>query len=139
MEIQREARDPYRAMVALDRAVGLDEQLHLLVKLRASLVNGCAYCIDLHSKEGLEAGESQERLFGLAAWAEAPYYSARERAALALTDAITLIAEGRVPDDVWEEAERRFEPAELAQLVWAITAINAWNRIGISTRMVPGT
>jgi AhpD family alkylhydroperoxidase len=139
MEIQREARDPYRAMVALDRAVGLDEQLHLLVKLRASLVNGCAYCIDLHSKEGLEAGESQERLFGLAAWAEAPYYSERERAALALTDAITLIAEGRVPDDVWEKAERHFEPAGLAQLVWAITAINAWNRIGISTRMVPGT
>lgn len=138
IDIQAEAPDAWKAMVALDGAAGLEDQLQVLVKLRASMINGCVYCINLHSKEGLEIGETPERLFGLAAWHESPYYSDQERAALALTDAITLVADGHVADQVWEEARRHFEADDLAQLVWTITAINAWNRIAISTRIPPG-
>ncbi len=137
IDIHAGAPEAYEAMTALDCAVGLDEKLRVLVKLRASLVNGCVYCIDLHSREGLEAGESEQRLFGLAAWHESPYFTARERTALALTDAVTLVADGHVPDQVWEEASRQFDSGELARLVWTITVINGWNRIAISTRIPP--
>jgi AhpD family alkylhydroperoxidase len=137
IDITAEVPEAYDAMVALDQAAGLDEKLRVLVKLRASLINGCAYCIDLHSKEGLAAHESEQRLFGLAAWHESPYFSERERAALALTDAITLIVEGHVPDDVWQEASRQFDSGELARLVWTITVVNAWNRVAISARIPP--
>ena len=135
IDIQSEAPGAWRAMLALDAAVALDERLHVLVKQRASMLNGCVYCIDMHGKEGLDAGESERRLFGLAAWQESPFFTDRERAALALTDAITLVADGHVPDDVWEEARRDFDPEELAQLTWAIVVINAWNRIAIGTRI----
>jgi AhpD family alkylhydroperoxidase len=137
ISISAEVPEAYEAMTALDDAIGLDEKLRVLVKLRASLINGCVYCIDLHSKEGLAAHESEERLFGLAAWEESPYFSDRERAALALTDAITLIADGHVPDAVWQLARRHFDSSELARLVWTITVVNGWNRIAISTRLPP--
>ncbi len=112
LDIQAEAPDAWEAMVALDAAIGLDESLRVLVKLRASLINGCVYCIDLHSREGFGAGERPERLFGLASWRESPFFDERERAALALTDAVTLVADGHVSDEIWQEASRHFDADE---------------------------
>jgi AhpD family alkylhydroperoxidase len=137
IDLMAEASAAYEAMAALDQAVDLDENLRVLVKLRASMINGCVYCIDLHSREGLAADESEQRLFGVAAWEESPYFTARERAALVLTDAITRIADGHVPDAVWEQAKEHFDSRELAELVWTIIVVNGWNRVAISTRMPP--
>ena len=138
LHVGRVARVPYRAMAALDDAVELDASLRDLISLRASIVNGCAYCVDMHTKDARKRGESEQRLYAVAAWHEAPFFDERERAALALTDAITLIADGHVPRAVWDEAAAHFSEDELAQLVWAIIAINAWNRLAIATRMEPG-
>ena len=135
MRIAKAAPAPHRALVALSKSVELDPTLRELVNLRASIVNGCAYCIDAHTKEARQAGESEQRLYALAAWRDAPLFSERERAALALTDAITLISDEHVPRAVWDEAAAQFNDQELAQLLWAITAMNAWNRIAIATRM----
>jgi AhpD family alkylhydroperoxidase len=137
MEIGRAAPPLHRALIMLGNEVELDPRLRELVNLRASIVNGCAYCIDKHTKIARRAGESEQRLHAVAAWHEAPFFDGRERAALALTDAVTLISNEHVPREVWEEAGSHFEPEELAQLVWAITVINAWNRIAITTRMLP--
>ena len=128
-----EARDAYRAMAALDRSIEFDPQLRELVKIRASQINGCAYCIDMHTHEARRAGESDRRMHAVAAWRESPLFSARERAALALTDAITRISERGVPDEVYEAAADQFTQPELAELVMAIVAINAWNRIAVTT------
>jgi AhpD family alkylhydroperoxidase len=135
-----------RALTHLDNAAtkeldrtGIDHRLRELLRLRVSQLNGCAYCVDMHSQDALRGGDSELRVHGVVAWRHAPYYTAQERAALALTEAITLIADG-VPDDVWAEAERHFESAELAALVWAIVVINAWNRLAVPTGdPVPGT
>ncbi|MFI5611849.1 carboxymuconolactone decarboxylase family protein [Amycolatopsis sp. NPDC051903] len=108
-----------------------------LMVLRASMVNGCAFCVDLHSKDALKAGESAQRLFALAAWRESPFFSREERAALALTDAVTSIGEDGVPGDVWEEARAIWSEKEVADLVMAAVMINAFNRIAISTRKAP--
>jgi AhpD family alkylhydroperoxidase len=128
----------YRAMIEFDRAVSaggaLDGRLYDLIKLRASQVNGCAYCLDMHAKDLRAAGEDQQRLDVLSAWREVPLFSERERAALALTEAITLVADTRVPDDAIAAAREHFGPEELAQLVMAIVVINAWNRIAITGR-----
>jgi AhpD family alkylhydroperoxidase len=137
MEIGRVAPSLYRALVALGNDVELDPRLRELVNLRASILNGCAYCIDLHTRVARRAGESEQRLHAVAAWHEAPFFDDKERAALALTDAVTLITGGHVPREAWEEASAHFDTDELAQLVWAITVINAWNRIAITTRMLP--
>jgi AhpD family alkylhydroperoxidase len=137
MRIADEAPAPYRALVALGRAVELDSALRELVNLRASIVNGCAYCINMHAKAARKGGESEQRLYALAAWRDAPFFSDRERAALALTDAMTLISDEQVPRAVWNEATEHFAEDELAQLLWAITVINAWNRISIATRTEP--
>ena len=137
MEIGHPARPLHRALVTLGNAVQLDSRLRELVNLRASILNGCAYCIDMHTKIARRAGESEQRLHAVAAWHDAPFFDDRERAALALTDAVTLISDQQVPREVREEASAHFEPDELAQLVWAITVINAWNRIAITTRMLP--
>jgi AhpD family alkylhydroperoxidase len=137
MEIGRAAPSLHRALIALGNEVELDPRLRELVNLRASILNGCAYCIDMHTKTARWAGASEERLHAVAAWHEAPFFDDKERAALALTDAVTLISEEHVPREVWEEASAHFAPEELAQLVWAITVINAWNRIAITTRMLP--
>jgi AhpD family alkylhydroperoxidase len=138
MRVSRAAPAPYAAMIALGDAVELDPQLNDLISLRASIVNGCAYCIDMHTKDARKRGETEQRLYAVAAWREAPFFDERERAALALTDAMTLISAGHVPRAVWDEAAARFAEDELAQLLWAIVAINAWNRIAIATRMEPG-
>ncbi|HEY7149428.1 MAG TPA: carboxymuconolactone decarboxylase family protein [Gaiellaceae bacterium] len=139
MDIGRATPPVYRALVTLGRQVELNPRLRELVNLRASLVNGCAYCIDMHTRAAREAGETEQRLDAVAAWHEGPFFDPKERAALALTDAVTLIAEQHVPRDVWDEARTHFAPDELAQLIWAITVINAWNRIAITTRMQPAS
>jgi AhpD family alkylhydroperoxidase len=129
----------YRALVALGNQVELSPRLRELVNLRVSVINGCAYCIDMHTRNARSAGETEQRLYAIAAWHEAPFFDEKERAALALSDAVTLIRDEHVPREVWDEASAQFEPDELAQLVWAITVINAWNRIAITTRMMPGS
>ena len=132
----------YRAMSGLERYVrgsGLEPSLLELVKLRASQINGCAYCIDMHWKDARARGESEQRLYGLMAWRESPYYTERERAALAWTEAVTLIADSHVPDELYEEVRQYFNETELVNLTFALVAINGWNRLAISFRTEPGT
>ncbi len=131
----------YRAMDALDRYVaecGLEPGLVLLAQLRASQLNGCAYCVDMHWKDLRAAGESEPRLYSLVVWRECPYYTERERAALAWTEAVTLVSSGQVPDAVYEAVRPQFSERELADLTLAVAAINAWNRLSIAGRLVPG-
>src|SRR3954466_10494750 len=109
MHLGRVARGTYRAMIALDAAVELDPALRDLVSLRASILNGCAYCVDMHTLDARKRGESEQRLYAVAAWHEAPFFDERERAALALTDAVTHVGEGQVPRPVWDEAAGVFE------------------------------
>lgn len=132
----------YQAMAGLESYVrnsGLERSLLELVKLRASQINGCAYCIDMHTKDARAAGESEQRLYALSAWRETPFYTDRERAALKWTETVTLISDGHAPDEVYEEARRHFSEQELVDLTLAIVAINGWNRLAISFRAVPGT
>lgn len=131
----------YDAMDALDQYAahcGLEEPLLHLVRLRASQLNGCAYCLDMHWKDLRAIGEHEERLYSLDAWRETPFCSERERAALAWTEAVTRI-EGHAPDDVYEEARAQFSEKELCDLTLVIATINAWNRLSIAGRLVPGT
>lgn len=133
--------DALRALLALERhlhASGLGEALLDLVKLRASQINGCAYCIDMHWKDARTQGESEQRLYALDAWRESPFYSERERAALAWTESLTLVAQTHVPDKLYEEVRKEFTEADLVDLTYAVIAINAWNRLAISMRAVPG-
>jgi len=130
-----------QAMLGLEKQVskaGLDNTLLDLVRMRASQINGCAYCLDMHSKDARAAGETEQRLYGLNAWRETPYYSPRERAALDWTEALTLVTEGHVADDVYERVRGEFSDDELAHLSLAIVAINGWNRLNIAGRTVPG-
>jgi AhpD family alkylhydroperoxidase len=130
------------AMMGLMNYLGqteLGEPLINLISLRASQINGCAYCIDMHWKDLRAAGESEQKLYGLDAWEESPYYSDRERAALSWTEAVTKIGEGHVPDEVFQRARRVFSDKELADLTLAVVAINGWNRLNIALRTVPGT
>jgi AhpD family alkylhydroperoxidase len=129
------------AMLALERQVqkaGLDANMLNLVRMRASQINGCSCCLDMHSKDARANGETEQRLYGLDAWRETPYYSARERAALEWTEALTLIADTRVPDDVYERVREQFPEDELVHLSLAILSINGWNRLNIAARTVPG-
>jgi AhpD family alkylhydroperoxidase len=129
------------AMLALERQVqkaGLDANMLNLVRMRASQINGCSCCLDMHSKDARANGETEQRLYGLDAWRETPYYSARERAALEWTEALTLIADTRVPDDVYERVRKQFPEDELVHLSLAILSINGWNRLNIAARTVPG-
>ncbi|MEU6125119.1 carboxymuconolactone decarboxylase family protein [Streptomyces sp. NPDC047123] len=137
----RHAPEVFKAMMKLDAAArqGLDPVILELVKVRASQINRCALCLDMHSKDALAAGESVERIIQLSAWEESRhFYTAKEIAAIELTEAITVLTDGFVPDDVYERAAAQFEEAELTRLIAAITVINAWNRFGVSTRQVPG-
>lgn len=133
----------YEALHRLNEIVkdsGLEPTLLELVKMRGSQINGCAYCIDMHSKDARAAGETEQRLYALSAWREAPFFNDRERAALALTEAVTLVAETHVPQPVIEEAAAVFSPTELTKLVYAIIEINAWNRLAITVGAPePGT
>jgi len=132
----------YQAMAALEHFVmscGIERPLLELVKMRASQISGCAYCLDMHSKDARALGETEQRLYLLNAWREAPFYSERERAALEWAEAITLIAGKQVPDDVYERVAAQFSPEELANLTLAIATINSWNRLSISFQIVPGS
>ncbi|MFF0220720.1 carboxymuconolactone decarboxylase family protein [Streptomyces sp. NPDC004629] len=141
LRIAELAPDVYKAMIRLDTAAkrGLDPKLYELVKIRASQINHCAFCLDMHTKDALAAGESVERIVQLSAWEESRhFYTEKELAAIELTEAITVLTDGFVPDEVYEKAAKLFEEAELAQLIAAITVINAWNRFGVTARMTPG-
>jgi len=130
-----------QAMLGLERQVrqaGLDHKLLDLVRMRASQINGCAYCLDMHSKDARASGETEQRLYSLEAWRETPYYSARECAALEWTEALTLVSETHVPDDVFERVRAQFSEDELVHLSLAIVAINGWNRLNVAARTVPG-
>jgi len=132
----------YHAMIGLEtylRQSGLEQPLLELIKMRASQINGCAYCLDMHSKDARAAGETEQRLYGLNAWEESSFYSERERAALAWTEAVTLVSQGHVPDEVFEKVKKQFSEKEIVALTMAVAAINAWNRLAISTRAVAGT
>jgi AhpD family alkylhydroperoxidase len=132
--------ESYKAMGALAGTVAdFDQTIKHLVHIRVSQINGCAFCIDMHTKDARLAGETEQRIYALNAWRETPFYSSRERAALALAEEMTNLPTSNVPDDVYEEAAHYFEGKELAQLIWQITIINAWNRIAITSRMVPGS
>ncbi len=133
------ARNAMRALGAYVHDSGLEQSLIDLVQVRASILNECAYCIDMHTKNARVHGETELRLYGLAAWKETPYYTERERAALAWTDAVTLVSETNVPDDVFNQAREYFGEKELVDLTMAIITINGWNRLAISFRTVPGT
>src|SRR5579863_4757717 len=135
------ARKVYEAMLGVEgalRASGLEPSLLDLVRMRASQINGCAYCLDMHSKDLRAGGESEQRIYCLDAWRETPFYSERERAALDWTEAVTLIREGHVPDEVYEQVRRHFSETELVILTATVGAINFWNRLAISLRSVPG-
>jgi AhpD family alkylhydroperoxidase len=130
-----------QAMLGLERQVHqarLDEKLLNLVRMRASQINGCAYCLDMHSKDARANGETEQRLYGLNAWRETPYYSERERAALEWTEALTLVTPAGIADDVFERVRAQFSEQELAHLTLAIVSINGWNRLNIAARTVPG-
>lgn len=140
-DIGKAAPGTYKAMLGLETYLhqsGLEIPLLHLVRLRASQINGCAYCLDMHWKDLRAIGETEQRLYGLDAWREAPYYTARERAALAWTEAVTLITNGHVPDAVYEEVRPHFNEKELSDLTLAVAAINAWNRLAIASRTEAG-
>jgi len=136
-----------RAMSHLDQAATkeldqaqIDPRLRELIRIRASQLNGCAYCIDMHTKDARAIGETEQRIYGLAAWRETPYFTARERAALEFAEAVTLLADTHVPDQAYQAAAAQFSPQEVAALVSLIVTINAWNAIGVSTRAwAPGS
>jgi len=130
------------AMLGLEgyvRGSGLDPALLDLVRLRASQINGCAYCVDMHTKDARARGETEQRLYGLVAWRETPFYTERERAALEWAEAITMIGEDHAPDEVFERVREEFNEKELVDLTLALVAINGWNRLSIGFRAVPGS
>ena len=130
-----------RAMLNLSGEVGkqIDPRLFFLVEIRASQINGCAYCIDMHTKDARQAGETEQRIYALNAWRETPFFSDRERAALEWTETLTRIADNNVPDEIYERVAAQFEEAELVALTFAVVVINSWNRLSMSFRPVVGT
>ena len=136
------APEALKGMLELEKYVsnsGLEKTLYELVKIRASQINGCAYCLDMHTKDARKAGETEQRLFTLSAWRETPFYSERERAAFQWTEALTLISENNVSDSLFNSVSKHFDQEELVALTMAIVAINGWNRLAIGFRTVPGT
>lgn len=142
LEYSKVAPGALEAMLHVQKYVdnsGLERPLMELVKMRASQINECAYCLDMHSKDARSLGETEQRLYGLNAWHESPFYTERERAALAWTEALTLISESHAPDEVYEQARKQFSEKELVDLTMVIIAINGWNRLAIGFRSVAGT
>lgn len=126
------------AAVSAAQDAKVEPELLELIRIRASQINGCAFCLDMHTKDARAQEETEQRIYALSAWRETPFFTERERAALALTEAVTLVHDGHVPDEVYAEAAAVFDEAQVAALIWAATVINAYNRIAIATRMVPG-
>ena len=137
--VSPEAVRPQFAMEAFVRQCGLEHSLIELVKLRASYINGCAYCVDMHTRDARAAGEQEQRLYAVPVWRETPFFTPRERAALAWTDAVTEVGRTGVPDEVFEEVRRHFTEAEIVNLTIAVVAINGWNRLAISFRAPVGS
>ena len=127
------------ALSAASQATGLERSLVELVRMRASQINHCAYCIDMHTKDARAEGETEQRLYALSAWRETPFYSERERAALEWTEAVTLVGETHVPDDIFERVRQHFDESELVALTFAVVVINSWNRLAVSFRVPVGT
>jgi AhpD family alkylhydroperoxidase len=141
LEYRKYSPDALQAMLALEKHIansGLDHKLVHLLKLRASQINGCAYCIDMHAIDARAAGETEQRLYALNAWRETPFFTDRERAALTWIEAVTLVAQTHVPDEVYEEALAHFTEKEIVDLTYVAMTINAWNRLAIATRAMPG-
>ncbi|MFT4114913.1 carboxymuconolactone decarboxylase family protein [Silvibacterium sp.] len=142
LDYAKASPEAVQAMYGLERVIrnsGLDTTLLELVKTRASQLNGCAFCIDMHTKDARAHGETEQRLYGLSAWRETPFYTEQERAALAWTETLTNIQQGHAPDAAFEEVKQHFNEKDLTNLTIAITTINAWNRIAIGFRMEPGS
>lgn len=138
-QVAPEGVEVLRRLEAYLKNTGLEPELVELVKLRASQINGCAYCIDMHTKDARTHGESEQRLFGVSAWRESPFYSERERAALAWAESITKTSEDHVPDEIYDRVKEHFTEKELVDLTLAVIAINSWNRLAISFRTPPGS
>jgi AhpD family alkylhydroperoxidase len=142
LDAQKVSPAAYQALLGMEMFVRkqskLEPALIELVKIRASQINGCAFCIDMHTKDARAEGESEQRIYALSAWEETPFFTDRERTALALTEAITLVREGHVPDEVYEKGRTSFSEEELVNLTLAIITINGWNRLAITFRYVPG-
>ena len=139
LDFYKASPDAIKAIVAMESAVaklGLEPALQELLKLRASQINGCAFCVDMHSSDARKKGETERRLFALTVWRETPFFTPRERAALAWTEAVTLIAETHAPDDLYEDVRAHFSESETVNLTMLIGSINAWNRIAISFRAI---
>ncbi|MBH5320542.1 carboxymuconolactone decarboxylase family protein [Paenibacillus sp. GSMTC-2017] len=140
MDLGQELPKAYDAMLGMEKFVitsSLEKSLIELVKIRASQINGCAFCIMMHTADARKHGETEKRIYALSAWRDTPYFTERESAALALTESITLIAQNHVPDSVYEEAARHFDTKQLGELIMAIITINGWNRLAISTGKMP--
>lgn len=140
LDYAKASPEGYRAMLAFNRfaaTCGLEPRLLELIKIRASQINGCAYCIDMHAFDARALGETEQRIYLLDAWRESPFYSDRERAALAWTEAVTLVRESGVPDAVYDQAREHFSEEELVNLTWAIVVINGWNRVSVAFRAQP--
>jgi AhpD family alkylhydroperoxidase len=138
LQLAEVAGRQYGALLRMGAANPIDPELGHLIDIRASQINGCAFCLDMHYKDAKALGVAEERLYMIAAWREATCFSSRERAALALTEAVTLIADGGVPDDVWEQVEDEFDPEEIGQVLFAISAINVWNRLNVTVQTEAG-
>ena len=140
LDFYKNGREAMKAMLGLEQSIaksGLDKPLIELVRLRASQINGCAYCVDLHSSDARKAGEDERRLAAVVAWREAPFFSDRERAALEWTESVTRVADTHVPDEVWNRVKPQFTPEELVDLTLLVSTINAWNRFAVSFRKLP--
>jgi AhpD family alkylhydroperoxidase len=141
IDYRKYAQEPLQQLLAIEKYIaesGLEPKLSHLIKMRASQINGCAYCLDMHSIDARAAGESEQRLYTLEAWRETPFFSERERAALAWTEAVTLISQTHAPDDVYADMQKHFLEKEIVDLTLVAAMINLWNRVAISTRAVPG-
>ena len=142
IDLTKHALDAQKSLYALEKYIansGLDHKLIHLLKMRASQINGCAYCIDMHSKDSRALGESEQRLYELNAWREAPFYTDRERAALEWTESLTLVSQTHVPDEVYESVKKHFNEKEIVDLSILVSLINVWNRLAISALTLPGT
>lgn len=139
-DISKENPAAYQAMFGLEnylKSTSIDDRTKELIKIRASQINGCAYCINMHTKEARSKGETEQRIYALSAWRDTNYFTPEERAVLALTESVTVITKEHVPDEVYDEAARHFDAKQVGELIMAIITINAWNRIAISTKMMP--
>jgi AhpD family alkylhydroperoxidase len=142
IDLSKHAQEAQKSLYALEKYIatcGLDHKLILLLKMRASQINGCAYCLDMHSKDARALGETEQRLYELNAWRETPFYTDRERAALEWTESLTQVSQTQVPDEAYEAAKKHFSEKEIVDLSIAISVINVWNRLTISARTVPGS